>query len=101
MRPGRTQALLDNNTTEASEQIKGLLDLVSSTQVHADHDNEEEAIGFLVCGHRSVVGPEISVGDDVVTWAARKDDDDADGCDDNDDGHDGSLEIRKFPSKKR
>ena len=66
-RSRRTQALRGNNATEASEQIKGLLDLVSSTQVHADHDNEEEAIGFLVCGHRSVVGPEISVGDDVVT----------------------------------
>ena len=73
---------------------------MSSTQVRADYDNEEEVIGSLVCGHRSVVEPEISVDDDIVTCAARKDDDDVDGCDGNDYGHNGSLEIRGFPSKK-
>ena len=73
---------------------------MSSTQVRVDYDNGEEAIGSLVCGHRSVVEPEISVDDDIVACAAHKDDDDANGCDGNDDGHNGSLEIRGFPSKK-
>ena len=40
------------------------------------------------------------MGNDVVICIMRKDDDNIDGCNDNDDGHNGSLEIIRFPSKK-
>ena len=40
------------------------------------------------------------MGDDIVVCIVRKDDDNVDGCNDDDDGHDDSLEIRRFPLKK-
>ena len=86
----------DNDAIEASEQIKALLDLS-----HVDCDDAEEAIGSLFCGHRSLYERKISVGNRIVVCIVHKDDDNIDGFnDDDDDGHNGSLEIRRFSSKK-
>ena len=81
--------------TEASEQTEGFLGLP-----YVDCDDEEEAIGSLFCSCRSSDEREISVGGDIVACTTRKDDGKIDSCNDNDDGHDCSLEIRRFLSKK-
>ena len=85
----------DSDAIEAYEQIESSLDLL-----HVDCDNAKKAIGLLFCGCRSVDERKISVGDDIVICVMRKDDDNIDGCNENDDEHDGSLCIRRFPSKK-
>ena len=84
-----------NNVIVASEKIKGLLDL---SHVHCD--DAEEVIVLLFCGHRSVDKRKISVDDDIIICIVCKDNDSVDGYNDKDDGHDGSLENRRFPSKK-